>query len=200
MSDASPLVRLIDAAEAVIAEEGWSAATTRRVAERAGLAQGLVHYHAHSIEALRREATLRAIRRFFDQPLAADDSTAVGSRAWLLRLLSPGHPSTAHDRELRILHESLPAAARDPELRSEIATHLGRYRDRIATALRERGCSADAASALAATITAAVDGAVLQKSLDPDLDLAPLAEVLAASVRAVGCIEGEDEDAPAAPS
>lgn len=181
----SPLVRLLDATEAVIAEEGWTAATTRRIAERAGVAQGLVHYHAGSIDALRREATLRGIRRFFDQPLLAFDPTIGGARAWVAHLLHPGRDGKPSDRELRLLHESLPAAGRDELLRTEIAVLLDGYRERIASALEMGGYPCSTASALAATITAAVDGAVLQQSLDPHLDVAPIAEVLATAVMAM---------------
>lgn len=179
------MMRLLDATEAVIAEEGWTAATTRRVAERAGVAQGLVHYHADSIDALRREATLRAIRRFFDQPLAAYDATVEGAGTWVAQLLSPGQGGKSHERELRLLHESLPAAGRDELLRAEIAALLGGYRERIASILEAQGYPRAGASALAATIAATVDGAVLQRSLDPQLDLAPIAEVLAMAVLAM---------------
>ena len=185
MSADAPITRLLDATEAVIADEGWAAATTRRVAERAGLAQGLVHYHAGSIDALRRDATLRSIRRFFGQPLAAYDPTLEGTRTWIARLLSPGSGGKAQGHDLRLLHESLPAAGRDELLRTEIAALLDGYRERIASALEERGHSRTTASALAATITAAVDGAVLQQSLDPQLDLSPIAEVLATAVLAM---------------
>jgi AcrR family transcriptional regulator len=178
------MTRLLDATEAVIAEEGWTAATTRRVAERAGVAQGLVHYHADSIDALRREATLRAIRRFFDQPLDAYEPTVEGAREWVAQLISPGSGGKSQDRELRLLHESLPAAGRDELLRTEIAALLGGYRERIASILEAQGHPRASASALAVTIAASVDGAVLQRSLDPKLDLAPIAEVLATAVLA----------------
>ena len=180
------MVRLLDATEAVIADEGWSAATTRRVADRAGVAQGLVHYHAGSIDNLRREATIRAIRRFFDQPMAAFAPTPAGVLAWVTELVSPGPGGASASRELRLLHESLPAAGRDEALRVEIATLLDVYRGRIASTLESAGVAPAAASALAATITASVDGAVLQRSLDPGFNVTPIAEVLAAAVLAEG--------------
>lgn len=180
MSAVAPMTLLLDATEAVIATEGWAAATTRRVAEQAGLAQGLVHYHAGSIDALRREATLRAIRRFFDQPLAAYEPTPAGTLAWVMQLLSVGDRTATHEQELRLLHESLPAAGRDDSLRAEIAELLRRHREHITIAIERGGQPRTFAAAIATTITAAIDGAVLQRALDPHLDLAPMAEVLAA--------------------
>ncbi len=58
-ADPSTSERLAAAAVQLIAEDGWAAVTTRRVAERAGVNQGLVHYHYGSVAALRREAALQ---------------------------------------------------------------------------------------------------------------------------------------------
>jgi AcrR family transcriptional regulator len=148
------MTRLLDATEAVIAAEGWAAATTRRVAEHAGLSQGLVHYHAGSIDALRREAAVRAIRRFFDQPLAAYEPTPAGGRAWMMQLLSVADHTATREQELRLLHESLPAAGRDDGLRTVIAGLLHRYRERIAAALEEGGHPSKSAAVIAAVMNA----------------------------------------------
>jgi len=180
------LTRLLDATERVIAEEGWAAATTRRVAERAGLTQGLVHYHARSMDELRRKATIGAIRRFFDQPIGSYELTPDDVRRWLVRLLSPDRASTAGRRELRVLHESLPAVGRDEALRGEVAELLGLYRESIAATLRDHGYAEATSAALAGTIAAAVDGAVLQHSIDPDFDVSPIADILTSAVISQG--------------
>lgn len=49
---ASPREVLLDAAERLLVAEGYAAATTRRVAERAGLNHGLIHYYFGSMEEL----------------------------------------------------------------------------------------------------------------------------------------------------
>ena len=46
----------------LIAERGWTAVSTRILAERAGVAPGLVHYHFASLRALLTEAALGATR------------------------------------------------------------------------------------------------------------------------------------------
>jgi AcrR family transcriptional regulator len=53
---------LLDAAEALLVEIGYAAITTRRLAERAGVNHGLVHYYFGSMENL----LLRAVERFTD--------------------------------------------------------------------------------------------------------------------------------------
>jgi AcrR family transcriptional regulator len=54
---------LLDAAEAMLVDVGYAAITTRRLAERAGVNHGLVHYYFGSMEDL----LLRVVERFTDQ-------------------------------------------------------------------------------------------------------------------------------------
>jgi AcrR family transcriptional regulator len=54
---------LLDAAEALLVEVGYAGVTTRRLAERAGVNHGLVHYYFGSME----ELLLRVVERFTEQ-------------------------------------------------------------------------------------------------------------------------------------
>jgi AcrR family transcriptional regulator len=54
---------LLDAAEQLLVEVGYAGITTRKLAERAGVNHGLVHYYFGSMEDL----LLRVIERFTDQ-------------------------------------------------------------------------------------------------------------------------------------
>src|SRR5215218_10063879 len=54
--------RLVQAARELVPERGWAAVSTRTVAERAGVAPGLVHYHFASLQALLAEAAVGAMR------------------------------------------------------------------------------------------------------------------------------------------
>ncbi len=58
---------LLDAAEALMLDEGYAAVTSRRVAERAGLKPQLVHYYFRTMDDL----FLAAFRRRTEQGLAA---------------------------------------------------------------------------------------------------------------------------------
>lgn len=57
---------LLDAAELLLVEVGYAAITTRRLAERAGVNHGLVHYYYGSMD----ELLLRAVERFTDRLVA----------------------------------------------------------------------------------------------------------------------------------
>lgn len=54
---------LLDAAEAMLVDVGYAAITTRRLADRAGVNHGLVHYYFGAMEDL----LLRVVERFTDQ-------------------------------------------------------------------------------------------------------------------------------------
>ena len=54
---------LLDAAESLLVERGYAFVTTRRLAERAGVNHGLVHYYFGSME----EVFLQTLERFTDR-------------------------------------------------------------------------------------------------------------------------------------
>jgi AcrR family transcriptional regulator len=167
---------LIAAAQQLIPELGWGGVSTRLVAERAGVNPGVVHYHVDGIEELRRLAAVRGVREFFAGPAShtlagADPGSDL---AELFRALSPADP---HDPRLLLLYESLVAAARDEALRAELAAILREYRVLVEGWLA--GLGAVDPRAAAVTVTAAVDGYLLQRALDPGLDPGPLVAGLA---------------------
>lgn len=167
----TPHDRLVVAAGELIGEIGWGSVSTRRVAERAGLNPGLVHYHFAGIDELRRVAAIRGVREFFDGPIE-DALAQTEPGAAITALITAMSPADPRDSRLLLLYESLVAASRDDELRAEIAAPLAELRRLLTTWLTDRGVTDPEATAV--TMTAAIDGYLLQRSLDPSLDPAPL--------------------------
>lgn len=133
--------KIIEAAASLIPELGWGDVSSRRVAERAGVNTGVIHYHVGSIGELRRIAAVRKIRTFFldriGEALAQEDPAVAVET--MLRALSANDP---RDPELLLLYESLVAASRDDELRAEIAGLLAELRQRLCDWFAERGSRA----------------------------------------------------------
>jgi AcrR family transcriptional regulator len=76
-ADSKTRARLVEAAEALLLEEGYAAVTSRRVGARAGLKPQLVHYYFRTMEELfievfRRRAEANIAR--FERAMAADPS------------------------------------------------------------------------------------------------------------------------------
>lgn len=167
--------RLLAAAAALIAERGWNAVSTRTLAERAGVAAGVVHYHFASLPALLNEAALGAVRElvtelgpFLAQPMAP--------RELVDGLLAALEPYSGSDATSTLLVEAYLAATRDPALRAGLAEAIAEVRDSLAEALRSHGIAAPAATA--AVLVSAVDGIMLHRALDPTTPAAAIAPVL----------------------
>ena len=112
--------RIIDAAVEVFASQGFGAASTRVIAGRAGVTQGLVTYHFASKEALWRAAADRIFGRLTEAfpPTEAGDARDAGALIRAHVVFSARHPE--------VFHFMVDAGRHDDErLRWLIDTHLG---------------------------------------------------------------------------
>ena len=96
-TDSQTRDRLLDAAEQLIAEEGYAAVTSRRVGARAGLTSQLVHYYFETMDELFVEVLRRRADAGLDQlRRELDGGTPTLRRLWELR---SGHRSVVVDIE-----------------------------------------------------------------------------------------------------
>jgi len=155
--------RLLETAGALIAERGWSAVSTRTLAERAGVGAGLVHYHFASVQALLTEAAIGMMREVTAAvgPLLAHS----GTPAEVVRLLVASLDEyTGDDPASRTFVETYLAATRDPALREAVAGVLDDFRTELTTWLRAHDVADPEATAV--VLAAAVDGLLLHRALD----------------------------------
>ncbi|MBP2368290.1 TetR/AcrR family transcriptional regulator [Pseudonocardia parietis] len=167
--------RLLDAAAELIAERGWAAVSTRAVAERAGVAPGLVHYHFTSVQELLSRAAIAVMHRVTVEtgPLLA----GAGDPGELAEALVASLGAYSGTDPVSVLFvETYLAATRDPELRAGVAEVIAQFRSGLAIRLAELGL-ADPEST-AAVLCAAIDGLVLQQALDPTLSAAAVRPVI----------------------
>jgi AcrR family transcriptional regulator len=116
--------QLIDAAEQIIREEGSTALTARRLAEKVDLKRQIVHYYFGTIDdvylAVMRRSAERTRARLKDA-LASDEPLQVMSRE--------GHVETTTSLEF------IARATRDERTRTEIRGHIVEFRELLALAL-----------------------------------------------------------------
>lgn len=172
--------RLLRTTAELIAERGWAAVSTRIVADRAGVAPGVVHYHFGSMQALRAEAALSAMRELTDRmvPALRDAPTAADALALIVGSLD-GYDGT--DPMSLLFAETYLAAARDPDLRRELTAIVDRFRGEIAEILTAYGVQAPAATA--AVVAASLDGIMLHRPLGLGGGAADLTAVLGRLLR-----------------
>ncbi len=167
--------KLLNAAAELIPELGWNAVSTRIVAERAGVAPGLVHYHFQSLRVLLREAAVGVMRQVLagTKPMFERAETLDAGVDMMLASLDA---YTGSDPTSLLFIETYLAATRDESLRGELTVLVADFRRDLAQWLGERGgeTPADTASVLAA----AIDGVLLHRALNPELTSAAVAPVL----------------------
>ena len=175
---------------AVIAEDGWAAATSRVVADRAGVNNALVHYHFGSVEALRRAAVWHVIEAELAGPMAAlleADDLLDGIVGTVGRLAAEGAGAPGN----RVLAEALVQSMRDDEIRDGLARALHTLRElltgRLIQELQAGRLRRDAdPAALAVIFPALIDGLLLHVFTEPVLDVQSPLAALAGLLRPAG--------------
>lgn len=158
--------RLLAAAVELIPRLGWRGVSTRVLAEQAGVAPGLVHYHFESLAALLRRAAVDVIRQMLSGAEAAL-AAAPDVDAGLELMLSALDAHSGDDPASLLFSEAFLAATRDEALRAELTTLLDQFRGATASWLRRNG--EPRPEQTAAVFAAAVDGMMLHRVLDPGL-------------------------------
>lgn len=158
--------QLADAGVELLAEAGWPGVTTRSVAERAGANLGLIHYYWGGLPALKAAIARRAGEQVFD-PVTEELSrttTLEQAHVKLIELLSASHDG----RTARLTVELIAGAAREPLLGEVLRESLTETRAQLRAWLKRVHPSAPDGSET--VLIALLDGMLLHRMLDPDLD------------------------------
>lgn len=167
---ADPKEAILDAAETIVAKEGYPKVTTRRLGTQAGVNPALVHYHFGSVE----EVLLRVLKRVTDRS-ESDLRQAMESQpndlAQLRTLFSTIIPGAVERGSSKQWLECIAMALNHPEMQERVQAQFASVSDvfveQTGTALAASTIPADddLVAALAALVHAASDGVVLQMAL-----------------------------------
>jgi AcrR family transcriptional regulator len=155
--------RLLAAAAELIPERGWSAVSTRILAERAGVTPSVVHYHFASVQDVLAEAaiaTMREVAAATDISAAPDPGAAVDALMTALEKYDGTDPTSL------LFIETYLAATRDDRLREQISAVVAEFRTGVADWLAVH--QVPDAAATAAVLAATIDGLMLHRALEPD--------------------------------
>lgn len=186
--------RIVSAARRLLAEEGYDRVTMKRVANEAGVAQGLIHYYFSGKDEILSEVLMEASREYVEETERLAASLPEG--------YSLGEAALAASRErvlempewYRLRYELFAMGLRDPELLPGVAALLANGRGGIAATLGRMVGEAEpertpGREATAAVLLACFDGLALQKLADPEgFDLEAAYDAL--SEMAKGAIAG----------
>jgi AcrR family transcriptional regulator len=110
---------LLEAAEALIREEGWAAVTARRVAQRAGLKFQLIYYYFNSLDDLFLEVFQRGVEQNFVRLQEVAASEDLPRALW-------GFSNDSRDNRFTL--EFMAMANHKPVIRQAIAEYAERMR------------------------------------------------------------------------
>ena len=119
---------LLDAAEALLLEEGYAAVTSRRVGERAGTNSALIHYYFESMDGLFVELFRRGAERGLERQAAALQSPQP---LWALWDVLHDHINNVRTVEFFAL------AHHRPVIRAEVVEYSAKYRQQQLDVLTE---------------------------------------------------------------
>ncbi|ABK67522.1 TetR/AcrR family transcriptional regulator [Mycobacterium avium] len=117
---------LIDATIKVMVEDGYAAATSRRVAAEAGVKPALVHYYFPTMDELYLDVFRRGAAAYQERQTRALTSDRPLHALWDT-LIEP--------KDTRLLLEFMGLANHRKAIRAELAAWFGRWRDTQITAL-----------------------------------------------------------------
>jgi AcrR family transcriptional regulator len=157
--------RLLAAAAELIPELGWSAVSTRILAQRAGVTPSVVHYHFASVQQVLSEAAVAAMRQVVEASEELFTSATTPAAAVDAMLASVAQYDGTDPMSLLFIETYL-AATRDERLRTQIATIVTDFSARVADWLALHQVPEPAETA--AVLAAAVDGLLLHRSLRPE--------------------------------
>jgi AcrR family transcriptional regulator len=165
--------RLLDAAEAEVAEHGYAGSSLQAIANRAGLTRGAVYWNFKSKPELflallddRIDKPVRELMRL-TETAPANQPTAASISQGLARLIAERAPL------IMLLFEHWAAAVRDPTLRDAFNERQQRLRTALAQALEARHATTGVpltfpADRLATAVLALAHGIAMSKLIDPD--------------------------------
>ncbi|MEO3802070.1 TetR/AcrR family transcriptional regulator [Nonomuraea sp. B1E8] len=154
--------RLLNAAAELIPERGWTAVSTRILAERAGVTPSVVHYHFPSLPSLLSEAAISEMRRMLAGLNELMESTPSPGDA-IETMLASVEKHTGADAASLLFIEAYLASTRDDALRKRITELVAEFRQRFGELLQRHGARAPFETA--AVLAACVDGLLLHRGL-----------------------------------
>ena len=169
--------RILEAAFHVLGRQGYENTSIKDIAEEAGVAQGLVHYHYKS-----KQQLVLAVLEFVCQKveLGAVEGEAGALQAFEHTKKMLREARATHALYVQLIGVSLHDAVIGPGVRDFIRTDRSHVEDIARQDLAERGVDPSPARGIAGVVWAAILGIMIQSLVDPEFEADEAVDTLAA--------------------
>ena len=169
--------RILEAAFSVLSRQGYENTSIKDIAEQAGVAQGLVHYHYKS-----KQLLVLAVLEYVCQKV---ELGVVEGEAGALQAFEHTKAMLKESRATNSLYiQLIGVGLHDPVIgagvRDFIRSDRANVEDIARQVLTERGVSTSPARGIAGVVWAAVLGIMVQSLADPEFDADEAVDALAA--------------------
>ena len=169
--------KILQAAFTVLSRQGYENTSIKDIAEEAGVAQGLVHYHYKSKQQLVVEVLAYVCKKIELNPAQGEQGALQAFEHAKQMVRNSRDTNALYVQLIGVgLHDELVGAA----VRDFVRTDRKHAEDITRDVLAERGQDAGAVRGIAATVWAAVLGIMIQSLIDPEFDADEAIDALAA--------------------
>jgi AcrR family transcriptional regulator len=159
--------RLMDATRDLVVAKGWSAASSRAIAERAGVNQALINFHFDGKAGLFRETLDRCVSQIENQfgPWMAATSLSAYFDTCVKSV-----PGVRRNKNFRFLFAAMLEGAHDSEIKAAVVEQVHAFREGLRTFLVGQGLPEEDVGRHTTIMAAAMDGLMIHFMLDPSTD------------------------------
>ena len=158
--------KILEAAFRVLSREGYENTSIKQIAEEAGVAQGLVHYHFKS-----KEQLVLAVLAYVCEKVEVKVEGKAGAIAALEATKAKLHDDESANR---LLVQLIGVSLFDAQLREGVRQFVREQRGNVETIARqvfaEREQDPGQSRAIAGAVWGAVLGIIIQRLIDPDFE------------------------------
>ena len=169
--------KILQAAFAVLSREGYENTSIKDIAEEAGVAQGLVHYHFKSKQQLVIAVLVEVCQKM--NVYTAEGVAGVMAAFENFKVLLRDRPD-AHTLYIQLIGVGLHDQEIGSAIRENIHTSRGHVENLARQVLAEREADPTPARAIAGAVQAGVIGIMVQKMVDPQFNADEAVDALAA--------------------
>lgn len=159
--------RLMNATRDLVVAEGWSAASSRAIAERAGVNQALINFHFKGKAGLFRATLDRCVDEI--EKVFGPWMAAVSLSAYIDKSVE-SIPRVRRNKNFKFLFAAMLEGAHDAQIKTAVVDQMNAFRDGLRLFLLGQGLPEKDVGRYTTIMAAAMDGLMIHFMIDPSTD------------------------------